>query len=150
MKNILLLFIPVLFTVACNRSSLNDNNPDNPFEWLKDSMHNVGFNKTEDCKLPHGISDTLIYGYTDRSEGLFYDKKLRLKTLKISGIGFEKKENSWTKKIIYYRFNFQNEEEKTKFEGFQFYCEQYQTHGKNQVKFFQKDSVWFLEFLPMP
>ena len=150
MKNLLYLLIPLIITTACGRSTLDNNIVEDSFEWVIDSMDLIGYKTTGVCDLPSGISDTLIYGYTDRAERIFYVKKLHLTKLKISGIGFEKKEESWTKKIMYYRFDFESNEEKIQFEDFQFFCEQYQTHGKNQVHFIQKDSTWFLEFRPMP
>lgn len=113
-------------------------------------MKTQGYNTTEECDPPPGISDTLILGYTDRTQGVFQDKILELKKLKISGLGFEKKEERWTKIVRYYRFDFDSAEEKKKFEDFQYFCSQYQTHGKNQVRFIQKDLTWFLEFRPMP
>ncbi len=118
--------------------------------WLLDSIVALGYEQNANCMLPNGIRDTLIQGNTDRVDGIFHRKESRFKTLKISGASFEKQGEMWTNHIYFFRFDFEDKAEEKQFEDFQNMCGNYQMHGKNQVSFFRKNSVWYLRFVPMP
>ncbi len=148
MKTIYLIIFFLVFIIACNNES--DSLDNGSFEWLIDSMTTIGYKQFANCKLPNGISDTLILGYTDRTKKYFYNKELKLKTLRITGIRFDKKEKSWKQIQYFYRFDFDNKKEEKKFLKFQKLCLNYQKHNKNFAEFFMRDTIWHLSFKPMP
>ena len=148
MKNLL------IFTAFCliNLSGCTNDPGGDSFAWLIDSMETEGYRQYPDVKLPLGIRDTLIEGYSEANPktGYYYSNQLKPKSLKISSIRFEKLNDDGYNTKIFYRFDFLDKEEEKKFADFQESCDRYQTHSKNTADFFYRDSVWYLRFIPMP
>ncbi len=136
----------MIFIISCG----NDKNNSNEKEIIS-NIESEGYKYIGECATPSGIWDTLILGYTNRTNGIFHMKELRPKDLKIKGYEFEEVSNEkWKSKLMIYKFEFNNKIEVNKFEEFQDFMLNYQRHSKNKVKLFQEDSKWFLRFEPMP
>ncbi len=98
-----------------------------------------------------GIWNTSMLGYTDRKNGVYHEKSVEFKELEIKGYEFKEVSDELFKKVLLiYSFEFNSSEEEKKFEKFQKYILNYQTHSKNDVEFYQKNGKWFLRFEPMP
>lgn len=124
---------------------------DKQYKQLISDVESEGYKYIGECTPPYGIRDTLILGYTNRTNGIFHAKNLSPKELKIKGYEFEKvSDKKWKSKLMIYQFEFGTKEEVEKFEKFQVFLINYQSHYKNKVEFFQHDSIWFLRFEPMP
>lgn len=119
-------------------------------QWVIDSLSTGGYVLNGEANFPEGISDSLIRGYTDRVNGIYHLKELKVTSLEITSLKFEKKETSWTRQIYYYQFSFKDKKEEVQFVRFQKLIQNYQTHSKNQVTFFRQNKSWYLEFIPMP
>lgn len=119
--------------------------------YLIDSLANEGYTYVDTVAIPYGFDNTLIWGNTNRNKkGIFHRKKFEPKTMNIKGWEFEKKELQWTSHQRFYRFDFMNKTEEAEFVAFQNYCENYQSHGKTPVHFFKIDSIWYMQYQPMP
>lgn len=118
--------------------------------WLIDSLTTEGYDYSILEKPMHGLSDTLIRGYTDRINGVFHNTKWNPKTLSISGLHFEKNEDLTINIVHYYRFNFKDSSEEKKFSKFKNNILNYQQNHKNQVQFFTKNGEHYLKLIPMP
>src|SRR5690606_9806481 len=114
-------------------------------------IENEGYDYLGEAQSVHGIWDTLILGYTDKENEIYYEISEKFKTLKISGYEFEKTlDLPYKQKLMIYQFEFENAKEMGKFESFQKYILNYQRHSKNNVDFYKKDENWYLRFEPMP
>lgn len=119
-------------------------------QWLIDSLNTENFILNEQGGFPEGITPSLIRGYTNRVNGIFHLKELKLESLKITSLKFERKEELWTRNVQYYHFSFEDKQEEAQFERFQSLLLNYQAHSKNQVSFFKRNATWYLKFIPMP
>jgi len=142
MKNFIFI---LLFIVAC---TAKENTKE---DAIIAEIESEGYTYIGEAKMPAGIKDTLIWGYTDRINENFFNKTEKFNALKIKGYEFDKvSENRYKEKLMIYRFIFNDLNEKERFERFQKYILNYQQHSKNKVEFFQKKSEWLLRFEPMP
>lgn len=141
MKTLSAIFI-LLFMYSCGSNAQP--------AWISD-IETEGYTYIGETTPPNGISDTVMYGYTDRENGIFHQKTLSFRTLKISGFKFEKSPNQTYKQpLMIYRFEFEDATEKKAFEDFQKYILNYQRHTKNTAEFYDQDGEWMLRFGPMP
>jgi hypothetical protein len=142
MKN---LFFFVLILVSCSspHSTLD--------QALIEQMKLEKFSYIEPCNAPMGIADTLLIGYTPRNEnGIFHRKDFHPRSLKISGLKFEKTEfNDYHKTVMLFKFEFTDQQEELAFENHQSFIIHFQTHTKNKAEFFKKEGIWILRFKPM-
>lgn len=141
MKITTLIFL-ILMLLSCGSGS-------HP-TWIQD-IEKEGYTYIEEVAPPNGISDTMMYGYTDRENGIFHPTSLAFRTLKISGYKFEKSPSETYKQpLMIYRFEFKDATERKAFEDFQKYILNYQRHVKNTVEFYENEGEWILKFGPMP
>jgi hypothetical protein len=145
-------FIIAFFIVAFTYSCGSSDNPRNDVKTqLIEEIENDGFKYIGPAQTRNGIWDTLMLGYTDRENGVYHNKSERFEKLKIEGYEFEEVSDELYKTVLLiYCFEFNDSEEKKKFEKFQKYILNYQRHSKNKVEFYQKNEKWFLRFEPMP
>ncbi len=144
-----LQFILILL-VVCSCSSQEKPHP-NEKPSFATAIENEGYNYIGVTETPAGIWDTLMFGYTDRKNGIYHEREERFKTLRISGYKFEEaSDNIYKSRLMIYKFEFEDLMEEERFENFQNYIWNYQQHSKNQVKFYKEDENWFLRFEPMP
>ena len=138
----------VTFIYSCEPGN---NTEDDEKTQLISEIENDGFKYIGLAELQNGIWDTLMLGYTDRVNGVYHNKSERFKELKIKGYEFEEVSDELYKSVLLiYCFEFNDSEEKKKFEKFQKYSLNYQRHSKNEVTFYMKNEKWYLRFEPMP
>ena len=142
-----LFFMTLILLVSCrNDKSLSA-------EKIIAKIESEGYTYTGECETPYGIDDTLLLGYTDRDRttGIFHGRELRPKYLSIKGYAFEEVSNDeWKSTLMIYEFDFNDRNELRKFEAFQDFLINYQSHSKNTANFVKEGSKWFLRFKPMP
>ena len=81
-RNKLLLFTCFVFVLLCcqNKSVENDFIITQVDVKLLDSLKNVGFVVLEEENIkPNGIKNTKLLGYTNRKNGIYHNRELRLK-----------------------------------------------------------------------
>jgi len=145
MKNYITILILLIFASCGTEESRTEEDA-----VIIKEIESEGYNYIGEAETPSGICDTVMLGHSDRVNGVFFNKTERFKTLKIKGYQFEKEaETGYTKTVMIYRFNFSDLDEQKRFERFQKFINNDQSHSKNKVKFYQKDATWFLRFEPM-
>lgn len=96
-------------------------------------------------RLPLGMSNSLIRGYSDMDEnGVYHPKIKEFNNLEIYGVEYKKTigETSFSHSYYYLKFDDKNEQEE--FENFYKYSENYIEHGKSIAVFFRVQGEWFL------
>jgi hypothetical protein len=146
-KTLLSAFI---ITTALSCTSTTAPTQENQSQWLIDSLTLENYVINENKNLPSGIATALLRGHTDRVNGIHHLKELKVESLQIIALKFEKKEELWTNQVHYYQFLFEDKKEEEQFERFQNLMLNYQSNSKNQVSFFKRNATWYLKFIPMP
>ena len=140
-------FILITFLLSCGSNDQQKKNN----SLLIEEIESKGYKYLGDADPPSGISDTMLSGYTDRVDNIYYNRTEKFKSLNINGFKFEESADVKDKKILLiYQFDFKEKKEKERFEKFQNFILNYQRHSKNNTEFFQKDTTWYLRFEPMP